>query len=856
MQRAADSDGETSGPRPAPWRSPAVLWLLMVPLLLLGPIVFSGRLFLPQVPQGQEPLRSEDPVSALASDADLHYTSSDRLFPALTDQYAMGAALRAGNAPTWEPDQGLGIPLFAQSIAGPTYPPNWLAFFFSPERLAGPLAALSLLFAGLGAWLFLRRLGLTARACLLGALAYQLGGWGIANLYLFMKVDAALFLPWSLWALEGLAQRKRHAGLGLTLALALSLSAGFLPIGVFVSAASALYALLRLTPLGRFSGFPEHPGANGQRTSPPTSLRSCLVALLFGVLGIAAASLAIGPLLEVSGQSERQEQSVQDLSGQALPNSTLLGVALLDLFGKPTEATPAGDLPVAWWLTPKAEALAAETANPLEWNTYAGAAVLVLALVGLLTAPRRAAIPALLLLGVYGFALGWAPLRWMYALPGFDAGSPVRSLSLAWFLWPWLAAVGLDAIDRQERRSLESLACCGLGLLLAALALWLRAEPSAWVEGLESLLVRRYEELTSAADVRQRLSAAASWQAAAGLRSSALLAASMGALVFWCAALALLRGGQRTLALSSWMLFLCVLGEGLVAARGHLAGQRIPGPLFPPSPSIEAVREAAGTGRVIRYAPRGVGDVVRLARPNLLQPYGIADLTPWVVFPPKSHNDLFAAFDPDARYHQGFARLSSLELLAHPMLDLFCVSAVLSVDALEHPRLTPVLERPGFHVYRRSGALERARLVGRAELAPSDAEAPALLASGSLDFSQSTLLSAQYGHRRSELCGEPRAPGRIVSFERPANNRIRVRVEDSQGGYLVLHEQEYPGWRARRNGQAVEVLRADHAYQAVALQPGLNDIEFSYAPSSVRYGLWISCAALVLAAGLSWRLKL
>ena len=69
-------------------------------------------------------------------------------------------------------------------------------------------------------------------------MAFQLGPWGLANLYYFMKVDAALWLPWALWAVDGLAQRKRFSGLILTGALGLSLLAGMVTIASSAEAAT------------------------------------------------------------------------------------------------------------------------------------------------------------------------------------------------------------------------------------------------------------------------------------------------------------------------------------------------------------------------------------------------------------------------------------------------------------------------------------------------------------------------------------------------------------------------------------------------------------------------------------------
>ena len=180
----------------------ALRWLVaiaVVPLLLFGPILAAGQVFLPFLPVVHEPLASENPAAAEVARREIHPTVGDRVYPFLVDQVAARAELRAGHLPTWEPLQTLGMPLFGGNIAALGYPPNWLAFLLPPERAAAPLALLALFLAGLGTWLFLSRLELDARAALLGAVGIQLGGFGLANLHYYMKVDSALWLPWALW---------------------------------------------------------------------------------------------------------------------------------------------------------------------------------------------------------------------------------------------------------------------------------------------------------------------------------------------------------------------------------------------------------------------------------------------------------------------------------------------------------------------------------------------------------------------------------------------------------------------------------------------------------------------------------
>ncbi len=917
-------------PRPHYLRHLRLLALLaVVPATLLGPIVLRGAVFLPWMPVALAPLASEHPAEAAELARGANRVQADRLFPVLTDQIAMREELAQGRLPTWEPLFGLGVPLFAGSIAGAAYPPNWLGFLLPPEAAAAPAAMLTLFLAGLGAWLFLTRLGLSAQAALVGVLAYQLGGYALWNLMYFMKVDAALWLPWSLWAVEGLRAGRRWSGLALCASVAASLLAGFVTIGIFCLAFTAAYGLVRaLAPHPALDPrFPaaEEPGpalAAGATLGGAASRRGARLAVrlaAFLALGVGMGAVQLLPAIEASRQSLRTERTSADLLSESLPVSTLLGAFVPDLFGAPTEGTPPGRLPVAWWLTPASEAAAAETANQLEWSLYAGAVCVLLALVGIVAAPRRAALPALGLVLVIAYAQGWWVVRWLYALPGLDIGSPARALAVAWFLWPWLAALGAESVARRLPRALETLVLASFAATVAAFLLWSSFEPAGWARSLEDTLLERYgaEHGQTLETIRARIPPEAGLAAGERLQRSfaQLLGATSSA--FLAGLLALLLGRPRArfagpssvlaaalgvgfvaafalapparwafpselrepsaLAALGAVLAVCALCltrrgrahpgpelpllaalaiEGVLAANGHVTGRPDVGlPAFPPSAALAAVGEAALDGRVLRYdpTPSGVADVENLARPNMLEPYGIADLTPYTVFTPRTLNELFEALDPRTRFRTGISSLRELSQVDHPLLDLLRVQAVLSREPLEHPRLTPVFASPGFHVYRRAGALPPARVVPAALYVPSEEAARAALLGGALDFRQRLLLIG------AEPAGETPppafAPGEIELVERPSRDRFVVRVAGSSGGWLVMHEQFYPGWRARVNGVEAELVRADYTYRAVRLPPGDCLVETWYAPASVHWGLVLTVLSPIAAAFLSRRLS-
>jgi hypothetical protein len=824
----------------APFRVLALA--LLAPTLLLLSALAPGSLFLPHLPVILEPLASEHPSEAERAFLDLNASPADRIFPTLSDQIAARAELAHLDLPTWEPDLGLGVPLFANSIAGLCYPPNWLALALSPERMAGPLAWLSLVLGGLGVGLFLRRLGASSAAVALGIVGLQAGAFGLVNLAYPMKVDAALWLGFSLWAVEGLAQGVRRSGRWLFLATALALLAGFPPIAVFGAAAAFTYACVRASALGaRALGLAPVAGA-------PRFLAKAALCLALGAL---ASAWQLLPMVEASRESLRPPDSAAGLVAQSLPLGSLAGVLVPDFAGAPRAPAPEKGLPLAWLVTPSAGFEKALHSNPLEWHVYAGIALGLLGFAALVADPRRALVPALALLLCYAFAQGWPLVRWLYRVPGLGAGAPNRVLAVAWVLWPWLGALGLETLVQGKPRARGAVVAAGLALALTAFGAKLVLDPERFGSWLQGVLVERYATLPdppTPAVVAEHVPLVEARLAALHLEGALLRVVLLGGAVATIAA-----ATARRPRLGASLLIALALADGLWTARTSLGIQR-PGELalFPPSHAIEAVRAAAGDGRVLRLdqSASGTADVERLARPNLLQVYGIADLTPWTVFTPSSLVELMQALDAGARVRSGVARLSNPALLGAPLLDLLRVTCVLAREPLASPRLEPVLERPGFCVYRRTGALPPARIVAEGVPTPSREALRGLLVAGACDPARQALLGP----------GEPPRPSvenaglaRIESVTRPAKNRLDLVVKDSQGGLLVMHEQWYPGWKATINGADARLLCVDDVYRGLWLPPGDLVIRTKYEPWSLRLGFGLCVLASLAALALGRR---
>jgi hypothetical protein len=89
----------------------------------------------------------------------------------------------------------------------------------------------------------------------------------------------------------------------------------------------------------------------------------------------------------------------------------------------------------------------------------------------------------------------------------------------------------------------------------------------------------------------------------------------------------------------------------------------------------------------------------------------------------------------------------------------------------------------------------------------------------------------------------PLQPSITPYVERDRPDRVTIRVNMEQPGYLVLADIYYPGWKAEANGEETEILTANHAFRAVALEPGKHTVVFEYAPVSFRVGAWTTLGA-------------
>jgi hypothetical protein len=196
--------------------------------------------------------------------------------------------------------------------------------------------------------------------------------------------------------------------------------------------------------------------------------------------------------------------------------------------------------------------------------------------------------------------------------------------------------------------------------------------------------------------------------------------------------------------------------------------------------------------------------------------------------------------------------------LSSPLLDVLGVRYILTPTTPKADERAPQFERPLATVYADSEvtvfdnptALPRAWLVHSAQqMEPS--RALEMLASGAVDPREVALL---------EEVPPPLKPVNASNSDQVwiahySTDAVDLQVSTDADGLVILSDIAYPAWHAWLDGAPVHVFTTDGALRAVAVPPGAHRIEFRYASAALSVGLIVSLVTVIgLAAAVVWSL--
>ncbi len=143
-------------------------------------------------------------------------------------------------------------------------------------------------------------------------------------------------------------------------------------------------------------------------------------------------------------------------------------------------------------------------------------------------------------------------------------------------------------------------------------------------------------------------------------------------------------------------------------------------------------------------------------------------------------------------------------------------------------------------IYENRDAFPRAWVAGEYMIATGE-QSLAALAEGNIDLRRTVILTE----------APPIAPvpgdSAEVAIVKLAPRECVLAVELDRPGIVVMTEAYYPDWKATVDGAPAEILRANHAFRALALGAGKHEIVMRYDDSILRKSASISVGTLSLA---------
>lgn len=730
-----------------------------------------------------------------------HFNSlrSDDVFLAFPLYSSHFHALLQGQIPFWDPWKlggalgGMGWVSLGQLL----YPLSFV-FLFEPH---GPMlfwfAALRLLVGGVGMWALLRYLQVSRFGAIFGGIAYLLTGSFIV--WLSSPIPSVMiFLPWAVLAIEALIRRPSLlAFAGLVLAGGSQFLAGYIAESFVFMATAGLYGMVRLLLSARELGWGKSAGR--------LSLLVLAVAFstMVGALGLfpSLTSLHGAP---IAGRGAGL--------GWLIPLNAIVYL-VPDFFGNPATGR--------WWYG----------ANYCELVAYCGLLPLFFAIGAMVFGWRERVVwPFLLpLIVLVGYLYGLPGLRELGHLPGFYQTAITRWTAAIAFLVAGLGGLGWDLLMRRPRAM--------LGLWLGFVGVAAVAITAAYVHvwpTLDSLGLKRY-----------------------GLGTSGLF---IGVVLFATPTfVALFRRGRLEWRHGAWLLTVLVLDLGIAGADFNPTAS--PSTFYAKTPGIARLQAERHAGRILPYEGSFLGDTPSLYELQSLTGYDIRGDRPYQrflyeagdrSFPPErslTANAYLMATAGPGRSEPNVLLLNVATV--SPLLDLMAVRQLVAPAKDDRfPVAAASYDGPDMRVIDNPHARPWAWWTGKAQVLSDDA-------------AYAAMRSAPRGGPEAALLAEAPAgvplvndgSGSVQVLERKVGT-MRLSIEATSPGFVMVSDRYDPGWRAELDGRPVTPVRADAILYAVPVPAGRHTLSLSYQAPVAVGSFWLSVAGLLgfaLLALVGWR---
>ncbi|MFI5183627.1 MAG: hypothetical protein ACHQNV_04450 [Vicinamibacteria bacterium] len=743
----------------------------------------------------------------------------------------------SGSWPLWDPYRGFGQPLLADPSAQVLYPTTWLNLILPPWITYTIFVVVHLWFSGVGLYALARRWDVARAGALVGGLVWMASGPFLSLASLWHHMAGAAWIPWVFLAADVAFERRDIRAVVLWgVAMAAQILAGSADMVFMTLVALGIVGIARV--------------ATGAGSRAGNGVRMALTAAPAGLIALGLSACQWVPTLAMAAGTARLGLDASDRTVWSLHPLSLLELAL----------------PFHWNLvplSPSAVTTLLESRDPWLHSIYFGGPALGLAAAGLALGDRgRRLALALIAAGALGVALGRH--AWVYDLvmtvlpPARILRFPMKAMVPCAFAVSVLAAMGLDAARIGSGRArlvllwaLAFLSTVAAGAIVSA----------TWATGwwAPSLLARR-PGLPSDLELLSSTTSAL-WVGLAATTTAA------GAALWLC------KGRlSRPLAAAALVGGLAVADLAVAQKDLHPVA---PKAIFTHRPEVVGALTTSTDPRVYVYdystLPR-----FRRGESGGPSPFSLPSIPPgWTPLQALTLGalDYLTPPTPGRWGIRGSYDLDLLGLQPRPLADLndflrtregqpthtrlLRMGNVSKLVDLAPPARWPDLRLAAsfpslfaepIRVYQVPEPLPRTYAVGSAYVTDGSA---ALERLDSRDFDPAKEVLLPTG---------PAARGRDAFSGRSQvilakSDRVVVRAELSDPGFVVLVDAYDAGWRVAVDGNDAPLLRANVAFRGTPVPEGAHVVSFVYRPRSVLAGAMASAVTLLLATTAALRGK-
>jgi hypothetical protein len=807
-------------------RWPYFVVILLLPIAFFAPNLRPGRVMLPlDILHHWEPFSGSIP-EPLAKVHNPHLADLVALY-----HPSIELSRRAQRqAVLWNPYSFCGSPLLANAQNGLLFPLSWCFRFFSPGVAYLLVAFAKMWFCGLFAFLFFRKVGFQPLSSLMGSITFMFCGHMIAW-FGYPTSFPLVSWPFLFWALQSFLNRPEARNLAwLATGFGLIFIGGQPQTGFLISLAAVIYLAAH--------------AARPDRRNVGIWLGFASAA----ALGFCVAAPQILPFFEYASQSTAAV--VRSMPGhygwKQYGWHSLMSWVMPRFFGDPRTGN-------FWGFS-----------SFLGEAIYIGVIPLVLVALGLIHSSKGSrfyrATLAISIAG--GLGLYFGPVsRAYWAIPLLSSIDNNKLIALVAFGLISGSTIGIDRLLT--------------GLLDSAKALrgWAWAT-AAWI-AFAAAGMFFFRDALHAMNLQAFEAREAGWMAAFLMAGGAIL---------WLA------GRHRLTVTAAAGLLIVVTVCDLFRIWQNYYPSYPETYLIPRSEAIAYLRDHASGDRIL-----GLGDTLPPLGSALFQLQdvrGYDGMTPYryyrmlakidanvqnLWFKLQRSRPAAGAWTPATLFYRSLERyldsedpkvkgdLSHIDYWSNGIsnIDRPALVSMMGVRFILNPKGAPVPKEADLRLIHSSDAevwenpkvLPRAFTATRPLFVDSDEAALDAVAAQDFPFERTAVVTLEAANvKRPEVREEGVAaliPAKILRYEA---EYVEIQADAPRGGWLILSDLFYPGWKATCDGAAAPILAGNYMFRAVPMPPGVHIVKFSYQPLTFRIGcilalaaalgillLWVSC---------------